>query len=91
MRLLGPKERLLFATHEPPTGVPAWAVGRVVEHEGDLYRVTRWAELPAVALDRGGSVGQWQVWGRRVSDRQIRREVVGAAEAILEGEEDVDE
>lgn len=83
MRLFGPKERLLLRTHEPPSRIPAWAVGRVVEHGQHLYLVTRWEELPSVALDRGGSVGQWEVWGRRVSDRQVRREVVDAAEAIL--------
>jgi len=84
MRIFGQRERLLFTTHEPPSREPAWGVGRVVEHSGDLYRVTRWEELAPVALDRGGSVGQWEVWGRRISDRQIRREVVDAAEAILD-------
>jgi hypothetical protein len=28
-------------------------------------------------------VGEWEIWGRRVSKRRLRREVVGAAEAIL--------
>lgn len=84
MGVFGPRERLLFTTHEPPSRAPAWNVGRVVEHDGELYRVTRWEELAPVALDRGGSVGQWEVWGRRISDRQIRREVVDAAEAILD-------
>ncbi len=91
MRLAGLRERRLFATHEAPFRSPLMSVGRVVEHDGRLYRVTRWVELPPVALDRGGSVGQWEVWGRRVSDRQLRREVVSAAEAILGGEELADE
>jgi hypothetical protein len=84
MRILGSKERRLFSTHEPAFRSPALAVGQVVQHEGRVYRVTRWAELRPVALERGGSVGEWEVWGRRVSERQLRREVVGAAEAILE-------
>ena len=84
MRRFRRKERLLLLTHEPPFRLSAWALGQVVEHEGKLFRVTRWEELPAVALERGGSVKQWEVWGRRVSDRQIQREIVTAAEAILE-------
>lgn len=83
MGLFMSKERHLFDTHEPEFNSPSWAVGRIVEHEDRFYRVTRWVELPPVALDRGGSVGQWQVWGRRISERQMRREVVSAAEAIL--------
>ena len=84
MRLFLPRERLLFVTHKPPSRSPACAVGQVLEHQGRLYRVTRWAESRPVALERGGSVGQWEVWGRRVSDRQIRRELVSAAEAFLD-------
>lgn len=86
MSIFSSRERHLFDTHEPPYRVPAWAVGSVVEHDGHLYRVTKWEELPPVALDRGGSVGQWGVWGRRVSEHQIQRDVVSAAEAILGGE-----
>jgi hypothetical protein len=83
VRLFGQRERLLLRTHEPPFRVPAWAVGRVVEHEGRLFRVSRWVEMDPIPLERGGSLRQWEVWGRRVSDRQIQREIVGAAEAIL--------
>lgn len=86
MRLFGPRERVLFETHEPPFRAPSWAVGQVLQCEGRLYRVTRWVELRPVPLERGGSVGQWEVWGRRVPYRDIRREVVSAAEAILGGE-----
>jgi hypothetical protein len=90
MGLFGAKERALFLTHQPPFRSPAWAVGQVLQHDGRLYRVTRWVELRPVALERGGSVGQWEVRGRRISDLQLRREVVSAAEAILgeEGESD---
>lgn len=86
MRLFGTRERVLFLTHQPPFRAPSWAVGQVLQHDGRLYRVTRWVELRPVALERGGSVGQWEVRGHRVSDRQLRREVVSAAEAILGGE-----
>lgn len=86
MRLLGSRERLLFSTHEPPFRSSVWAVGQVAQHAGRFYLVTRWVELRPIALERGGSVGEWEVWGRRVSDRQIRREVVSAAEAILRPE-----
>jgi hypothetical protein len=84
MSFAGLIERRLFTSHELPSRSPSLAVGKIVTYGGRLYRVTRWVELPPVALDRGGSVGEWQVWGRRVSDRQLRREVVSAAEAILD-------
>jgi hypothetical protein len=80
----GWRGRPLFRTHEPPFRAPHLAEGRTIEHEGRLYRVTRWVELPPVRLERGGSVGEWEVWGHRVSERRLRREVLGAAEAILE-------
>jgi hypothetical protein len=35
-----------------------------------------------VFLERGGSVGEWEVWGRRLSDQEMRAEVVDAAERI---------
>jgi hypothetical protein len=87
--MLVPRDRALFQTHQPPFRSPSWAVGQVVPHEGRLYRVTRWVELRPVPLERGGSVGQWEVRGRRVSERRLRREVVSAAEAILGGEGEV--
>jgi hypothetical protein len=59
-------------------------VGQVVPHEGELYRVTRWVELRPVFLERGGSVGQWEVWGRGLSDREVREEVSRAADRMLE-------
>lgn len=77
------KGRLLFTTHEPPFRDGDLAAGRITEHEGRFYRITLWVELPPVPLERGGSVGEWQIWGRRVSKSRLRREVVGAAEAIL--------
>lgn len=77
------KGRLLFTTHEPPSRDGDLAVGRIIEHDDRLYRITVWVELPPVPLERGGSVGEWQIWGRRLSKRRLRREVVGAAEEIL--------
>jgi hypothetical protein len=80
----GRRERLLFITHESPFGNPAWAVGRILQHEGELYRVTRWVELRPVPLERGGSVGQWEVWGRKMSDREVRRELANVEDLMLE-------
>jgi hypothetical protein len=82
---LARREKLLFRTHQPEFRSPDWAVGQTVEHEGGLYRVTRWVELPPVPLDRGGSVGEWEVWGRRLSSREMRRELLDAAERIKGG------
>ena len=78
------KEVPLFRTYQPPFRAPGWAVGQVVQHEGRLYRVTRWAELPTVQLRRGGSVSEWQIWGSRLSDGEMRTEVLSAAERITE-------
>jgi hypothetical protein len=83
MHRLGHRGRSLFRTHEPPFRTAHLAIGRIIEHEGGFYRVTRWVELPLVHLERGGSVGEWEIWGRKVSARRLRREVLGAAEAIL--------
>jgi len=80
----GRRERLLFRTHESPFANPAWAVGRILQQEGELYRVTRWVELRPVLLERGGSVGQWEVWGRKMSDREVRKELANVADLTLE-------
>jgi hypothetical protein len=85
VRGLRGRERLLFRTHEPPFCNPAWAVGELLQHEGRLYRVSRWVELRPVPLERGGSVGEWEIWGRKVSDRELREELAGAADRILTG------
>lgn len=83
MRRLLRRERPLFRTHEPPFRHLAWAVGQLVQFEGRLYRVSRWMELRPVLLERGGSVGEWEIWGRRVSGRELRRELAGAADQML--------
>ena len=61
-------------------------MGEVAQHRGRLYRVTRWVELPVVHLRRGGSVGEWEVWGVRLSDEEMRRQVLEAAERIKGGD-----
>lgn len=86
MRWFKRQERALFRTHQPPFKSQEWAVGRVLQHEGHLFRVTRWVELDPVSLNRGGSVGEWEVWGVRLSDEEMRREVLGAAERIKGGD-----
>ncbi len=78
------REKALFRTHRPPFRSPEWAVGRVIQHEGALYRVTRWVELRPVPLERGGSVGEWEVRGERLSDEEIRQSLLDAAERMLE-------
>lgn len=84
MRWSRAREKAIFRTHRPPFRSPEWAVGQVVQHEGALYRVTRWEELRPVPLKRGGSVGEWQVWGAKLTNEEISREVIDAAERMLE-------
>ena len=86
MAWLKRRERLLFQTHESPFGNPAWAVGRILKYEGELYRVTRWVELRPVLLERGGSVGEWEVWGRRLSAGEVQDELTGLAGQMEEGD-----
>ncbi len=80
------RERVLFRTHQPPFRTPEWAAGALVEQEGTLYRITRWRELPPVALERGGSVHEWEVMGRKASGREVRDELAKGAQSLLEGE-----
>ena len=61
-------------------------MGQVVQNEKALYRVTRWDELRPVPLRRGGSVGEWEVWGRELSKEEMRRELLDAAERIKGGD-----
>jgi hypothetical protein len=80
------RERVLFRSHQPSFRVPKWAVGALVDHEGTVYRVTRWRELPPVALERGGSVHEWEVMGRKASGREVREELATGAESLLRDE-----
>jgi hypothetical protein len=80
------RERLLFRTHQPPFRTPEWAVGALVELEGTLYRITRWVESRPIALERGGSVHEWEVMGRRASDREVQEELAKGAQSLLQGE-----
>jgi hypothetical protein len=77
------RDRLLFRTHEPLFRRPEWAVGQFVDHGGRVHRVTRWVKLRPVALQRGGSVGEWEVWGRAVSDKELQDAVTEAADKLL--------
>lgn len=90
MRWFRKKEERLFRTYQPQFRAPGWVVGQVIQHEGRLYRVTRWEELPPVHVKRGGSVSEWQIWGRRLSKDEMRSELLDAAERIKEGEKPAD-
>lgn len=81
------RERVLFRTHQAPFQAPRWAVGALVEHEGTLYRITRWRELPPVALERGGSVREWEVIGRKASGGEVRDELAKGAQSLLREED----
>jgi hypothetical protein len=80
------RERALFRTHQAPFRSPEWAVGALVDQEGALYRVTRWRELPTIPLERGGSVHEWEVMGRKASSREVREELARGAESLLHDE-----
>jgi len=83
-RLVGRgEERPLFSTHRSEFQCPEWAVGEVLNHHDALYQVTRWVELGRVPLTRGGSVYEWQVWGRPVKDKELEEAVGREAERIL--------
>jgi hypothetical protein len=81
------REHVLFRTHRAPFRAPEWAVGALVDHEGTLYRITRWRELRTVTLERGGSVQEWEVLGREASGREIREELAKGAESLLRDED----
>jgi len=48
--------------------------------------VTRWVELRRVQLDRGGSVGHWEVWGEQLSDDEMREALLEAVERIKDSD-----
>ncbi len=83
------REKALFRTHTPPFQTGEWTVGQVVQHEGGVYQVTRWVELRPVLIERGGTVGEWEIWGRRLSGREMRRALLDAVERIKSGEDDL--
>lgn len=76
-------ERFLFRTHKPAFQTPEWAPGQLVECGGVPYRITRWEERARVPLARGGSVPEWEVWGRPADPAELRAAAVEAAERIL--------
>jgi len=57
-----------------------------VQSDDRLYRVTRWVELRRVQLDRGGSVGHWEVWGEQLSDDEMREALLEAVERIKDSD-----
>lgn len=73
----------LFRTHQPEFQDPGRSVGSLVDHDGVLYVVTRWVELPRVPLNRGGSVREWEVFGRAADPSEVEALVGEAAEKIL--------
>lgn len=79
------RERLLFSTSKAPFQDTAHQVGATVAVEGELYRVTRWLEVEPVSLPRGGSTRRWEVWGRPLSDEELRRELDEATRSMLGG------
>jgi hypothetical protein len=84
VRRSGRGERLVFTTYKPPDRAPEWEIGRVVEREGRFYRVTRWEEGRMVPLERGGSVREWRVWGRKVSSEEVCDDLADAVSRFLE-------
>lgn len=76
-------ERPLLRTHQPEFKDSERSVGSLVDHDGTLYVVTRWEELAPVRLNRGGSVREWQVYGRPVDPEAVETAVERAAERIL--------
>jgi len=77
-------ETALLRTHRPEFQDPDRALGALVDHEGGLYVVTRWVELPSVPLSRGGSVREWEVFGRPADPAAVERAIERAAERILD-------
>jgi hypothetical protein len=80
------REKVLFRTHESPFRRSEWQAGHVVVQGGTLYRITRWSESETIRLHRGGSVVEWLVWGRRVSDKELREEIERATDKLLGAE-----
>lgn len=77
-------ETALLRTHRAEFQDRDHAVGALVDHDGVIYVVTRWVELPSVPLSRGGSVREWEVFGRPADPDAVERAVEQAAERILD-------
>ncbi len=76
-------DRLLFVSYVPDFQAPQWRPGEFVDHEGEVFVVTRWVEGRRVPLDRGGSVQEWEVWGRPVDPEEVGSAVEVAAQRML--------
>jgi hypothetical protein len=79
---------VLLRVNHPEFQDPQHKVGSLVEHDGGLYVVTRWVELPPIHLNRGGSVEQWEVYGRPADDTDVATVVSEAAERLLAEDQD---
>ncbi len=76
-------DRPLFVSHVPDFQAPEWAVGEFVEHEGQVFVVTRWLQGRKIPLTRGGSVQEWHVWGRPADPDELATAVERAAARLL--------
>lgn len=76
-------ERLLYVTDRAPFQSPDRGVGEVILHEGGVYEITRYVRGPKTYLARGGSVVQWEVWGRPAPEERLSESVAEEAERIL--------
>jgi hypothetical protein len=84
------REKVLFRTHSAPFQAPEWAVGSFVDHQGTVYKVTRWNELRPVSLARGGMLREWEVYGRKASSREVSDDLMRGLEALLRDEDEKD-
>jgi hypothetical protein len=82
------REKVLVRTHRAPFQAPQWAVGALVDKDGTLYRVTQWRELRPITLDRGGTLREWEVLGRKASGREVQEELARGAQSLLQDEDD---
>jgi len=81
------REKALLLSHKDPATSPHLAVGRPLDVEGRLYVITRWRELPPVALARGGSTREWEIWGRPLNDAEVNEALSAALQQILDDPE----
>lgn len=82
------REKVLFRTHSAPFQAPEWSVGSFVDHQGTVYRVTRWQELRPISLERGGMLREWEVYGRKASSKEVSDDLMSGLEQLLRGEDE---
>jgi len=69
--------------HVPEFQAPLWRRGEFVDHRGELFLVTHWVEGRRVPLARGGSVQEWEVWGRPADPDEVGSALEAAAQRVL--------